>query len=79
MERSLSYRYAPANAFHRVELDKNIPYCWTLFIPSLSYKDWGFKTNNGWVQHEEYFNIKNEKNNQDNENREKFNIKIKSV
>ena len=53
-----SYRYAPANTFHRVELDKNIPYCWTLFIPSISKKDWGFKTMQGWIQHEKYFEMK---------------------
>ena len=53
-----SYIYAPINTFHRVELDKNIPYCWTLFIPSVSTKDWGFKTVKGWIQHEEYFKMK---------------------
>ena len=53
-----SYIYAPINTFHRVELDKNIPYCWTLFIPSLSTRDWGFKTVKGWIQHEEYFKMK---------------------
>ena len=51
----LSYRYSPANTFHRVELDKNIPYCWTLFIPSKSFKEWGFKTKDGWLKHDEYF------------------------
>ena len=54
----LSYRYAPANTFHRVELDKNIPYCWTIFIPSKSTQEWGFKTVNGWMQHEKYFKMK---------------------
>ena len=53
-----TYRYAPANTFHRVELDKNIPYCWTLFIPSVNTRDWGFKTIKGWVQHDEYFRMK---------------------
>ena len=53
-----TYRYAPANTFHRVELDKDIPYCWTLFIPSVSTRDWGFKTVRGWIQHEEYFKMK---------------------
>jgi len=53
-----TYRYAPQNTFHRVELDKNIPYCWTLFIPSVSTRDWGFKTVRGWIQHEEYFKQK---------------------
>ena len=51
-----SYRYASADTFHRVELDESNPRCWTLFVPSKAYKDWGFKTAKGWVQHEEYFN-----------------------
>ena len=55
----LSYRYNPAETFHRVELDKNIPYCWTLFIPGKRVKDWGFETKNGWIQHENY--LKNKK------------------
>lgn len=50
----LSYRYNPPDTFHRVELDKNIPYCWTLFIPGKRVKDWGFDTEKGWVQHEQY-------------------------
>tara|TARA_Y100000992_G_C21205831_1_gene462878 strand:- start:105 stop:542 length:438 start_codon:yes stop_codon:yes gene_type:complete len=57
----LSYRYAPANTFHRVELDKNIPYCWTLFIPSKSFKEWGFRTGNGWLKHDEYFIMRKQK------------------
>ena len=57
----LSYRYAPANTFHRVELDKNIPYCWTLFIPSKSFKEWGFKTANGWLKHDQYFSMRKQK------------------
>ena len=55
----LTYRYMPASTLHRVELDKKFPYCWTLFIPGKITKDWGFKTNNGWVNHEKYFKDKN--------------------
>ena len=58
----LSYRYNPADTFHRVELDKNIPYCWTLFIPGKRVKDWGFDTEKGWVQHEQYL-VEKKKNN----------------
>tara|TARA_B110000977_G_C11062515_1_gene486523 strand:+ start:638 stop:1087 length:450 start_codon:yes stop_codon:yes gene_type:complete len=50
-----SYIYTPQNIFHRVELDKNIPYCWTLFIPSVNISNWGFKTPKGLVQRDEYF------------------------
>tara|TARA_Y100000592_G_C5260279_1_gene216996 strand:- start:103 stop:546 length:444 start_codon:yes stop_codon:yes gene_type:complete len=56
-----SYIYAPANTYHRVQLDKNIPYCWTLFIPGRKNKDWGFLENGKWIQHEQYLN--NKKNN----------------
>lgn len=51
----LSYIYAPSNTFYRVELDKNIHYCWRLFIPSKSFKEWGFRTKDGWLKHDEYF------------------------
>ena len=53
-----SYRYAPANTFHRVELDKSIPYCWTLFIPGKKIQEWGFQTRDGWIQHEQYLQDK---------------------
>ena len=54
----LSYRYAPANTFHRIELDKNINYCWTLFIPGKKCREWGFKTGQGWIANEEYIKSK---------------------
>ncbi len=53
-----SFRYSPKETFHRVELDKNVPECWTLFMPWKGVKDWGFKTQNGWVQHQQYFDNK---------------------
>ena len=56
----LSYKYAPANTFHRIELDDKMPYCWSLFIAGKCYRDWGFKTGGGWVQNEEYFKNKKE-------------------
>jgi len=54
----MSYRYAEANTFHRIQLDENIPYCWTLFIPGKTYKEWGFRTKDGWKHHVEYFKWK---------------------
>jgi len=54
----LTYRYAPANTFHRVELDENIPYCWTLFIPGKNFKEWGFRTTMGWLHNEIYLKNK---------------------
>ena len=67
---ALSYRYCPAYTFHRLELDKDMPYCWTLFIPSKNCREWGFRTNMGWLNHvdylikkqKEYYGIKNKTN-----------------
>ena len=53
-----SYKYANASSYHRVELDKDIPYCWTLFIPGKKIRDWGFKTKDGWITNEEYLKEK---------------------
>ena len=50
----LSYIYSPATRFHRIELDKNTPYCWTLFIPGIRIREWGFKIKDKWVPHEKY-------------------------
>jgi hypothetical protein len=49
-----SFRHAPANSLHRIELDPTYPYCWTLFIPFSKQRDWGFMTSSGWVRHDEY-------------------------
>lgn len=54
----LSIKFANANTFHRVELDQNYGYCWSLFIPGKRVRDWGFKTTNGWVNNEKYLNDK---------------------
>tara|TARA_B100001758_G_C18081198_1_gene438342 strand:+ start:135 stop:575 length:441 start_codon:yes stop_codon:yes gene_type:complete len=53
-----TYRYCTANCFHRIELDPNVKECWTLFIPSKSYKEWGFQTKEGWLNHLSYFKLK---------------------
>jgi hypothetical protein len=55
-----SIRYAEANTFHRVELDKDRHYCWTIFIPGKRTREWGFKTKNGWIKNENYLNNKKE-------------------
>ena len=54
----LSYRFSPAESFHRIELDSNVPYCWTLFMPGKRVREWGFKTKNGWIHNEKYYNQK---------------------
>jgi len=53
-----SFRWAPANSYHRIELDPTVE-CWTLFMPGPKQRDWGFMVKNKWVQWEEY--LKNRK------------------
>ncbi len=49
-----SYRYSSAETFHRIELDAEKPYCWTLFIPGKRVRNWGFKTKDGWIENNKY-------------------------
>lgn len=48
-----SFRTAPANTYHRIEIDPNIT-CWTLFMPGRKQRDWGFLVKNKWIQWEQY-------------------------
>lgn len=48
-----SFRFASANSFHRIELDPAVE-CWTLFMPGVKQRDWGFLVKNQWVQWQEY-------------------------
>jgi hypothetical protein len=48
-----SFRTAHANTYHRIELDPDIE-CWTLFMPGIKQRDWGFLVKNKWVQWEQY-------------------------
>ena len=48
-----SFRWASAHQYHRVELDPDVE-CWTLFMPGIKQRDWGFLVRNRWVQWEEY-------------------------
>jgi len=48
-----SFRTAKANTYHRIELDPDIT-CWTLFMPGIKQRDWGFLVKNKWVQWEQY-------------------------
>ena len=52
-----SFRFAQANSFHRIELDPDVE-CWTLFIPGIKQRDWGFLVKNRWVQWQEYLNMR---------------------
>ena len=58
-----TYRYAPANTFHRIELDPLKSSCWTLFIPGRRVQDWGFETEDGLIQHDKYLEQKAKKQN----------------
>ena len=53
-----SFRWAKANSYHRIELDPSVE-CWTLFMPGVKQRDWGFLVKNKWVQWEQY--LKNRK------------------
>jgi hypothetical protein len=50
-------RRCRAESYHRIELDPSVD-CWTIFIPGVQKREWGFLTRNGrentWVQHEDY-------------------------
>ena len=57
-----SLRFRKAEDLHWLELakdkdGKNIP-CWSLFYMAKKRKDWGFKVDGKWIQHEEYLNKK---------------------
>jgi len=53
------FRFCPANSFHRIELKPDVT-AWTLFMPGLQKKDWGFLVKNKWIQHEQYFKNRKE-------------------
>jgi hypothetical protein len=48
-----SFRIARANTYHRIELDPDVE-CWTLFMPGIKQRDWGFLVRNKWIQWEQY-------------------------
>lgn len=51
------FRYCSANSYHRIELKPGVT-AWTLFMPGPRQQEWGFRYNNTWLQHEEYFKLK---------------------
>jgi hypothetical protein len=52
-----SFRFARANTYHRIELDPDVE-CWTLFMPGVKQRDWGFLVKDRWVQWQEYLNMR---------------------
>tara|TARA_B100000214_G_C23665742_1_gene489523 strand:- start:20 stop:433 length:414 start_codon:yes stop_codon:yes gene_type:complete len=49
-----TFRYASAETFHRITVDPNYPDIWTLFIPGPKQREWGFKTEKGWINNSQY-------------------------
>lgn len=47
-----------ATDFHRIELDKDVPDTWTLFIPGKRCRGWGFQTKDGWIDEKTYLEDK---------------------
>jgi len=47
------FRVSSATSYHRIELDPDVT-CWTLFMPGIKTRDWGFLVKNKWVQWEQY-------------------------
>ena len=51
------FRVSGANTYHRIELDPSVE-CWTLFMPGIQKREWGFLSKGKWVQHEQYMDLK---------------------
>ena len=52
-----SFRWAGARTYHRIELDPAVE-CWTLFMPGIKQRDWGFLVKNKWVQWQDYLALR---------------------
>lgn len=47
------FRFCSADSYHRIELKPNVT-AWTLFMPGLPQREWGFLVNDKWIHHEQY-------------------------
>lgn len=56
------FRISKADSFHRIELEPGVT-CWTIFMPGIKQKEWGFLCNNTWIPYEEYLRDRYEKEN----------------
>jgi len=56
--RPFTFKCGKATDLHRIELDPDVPDCWTLFIPMKKKREWGFKKDGEWINNEEYQEIK---------------------
>lgn len=52
-----SLRFAKAEQLHRLELPINTT-TWSLFFIGKRRRDWGFQTDDGWVDHKKYLEEK---------------------
>ena len=52
-----TFRTSKATSYHRIELDPNVE-CWTLFMPGMKQREWGFFSKGNWIQWEEYINMR---------------------
>lgn len=47
------FRFCSANSYHRIELKDNVT-PWTLFMPGVQTREWGFLVDNKWIPNDEY-------------------------
>lgn len=55
------FRICPANSFHRIELEPGVT-TWTLFMPGVKQRDWGFDVKGTWIDHKTYLTSKQHAN-----------------
>ena len=47
------FRVCKANSYHRIELDPSVT-AWTMFMPGIQKREWGFLVKNKWIHNEHY-------------------------
>ena len=47
------FRMCKAESLHRIELKPGVT-CWTVFMPFVKVREWGFISKGKWIQWEEY-------------------------
>ena len=54
------FRVSSAKSLHRIEVESGIT-AWTMFIPFVKKREWGFIKKGKWIQHEQYLNARKDK------------------
>ena len=54
------FRVNSAKSLHRIEVESGIT-AWTMFIPFVKKREWGFIKKGKWIQHEQYLNARKDK------------------